>query len=71
MTTKKKIISTLLLSFLMSCATQYEVIEKFRGNMYHFRNLKNQEIKVILVADSLNVGTIIKKKDIKVIAEIE
>ena len=67
-----KTILIMLLFFMMGgCITQYEVIEKFRGNMYHLRNIKTQEIEVILVADSLGIGSIIQKKDIRIIAEIE
>ncbi len=66
----KKLIYVVL--FLgMGCAPRYEVIQRLEVNMYHLVNTRNHEVEIILTSDSLNVGQLVKKKGIKIIAEIE
>ena len=60
-----------ILLILCGCAPQYEVIQRLEVNMYHLVNTKTSDIEIILTSDSLNIGQIVKKKRIKIIAEIE
>ena len=53
------------------CAPNYEVVQRLEVNMYHLVNTRTQDVEIILTSDSLNVGQLIKKKGIKIIAEIE
>jgi|TARA_Y100000310_G_C20417187_1_gene684892 hypothetical protein len=66
---KKLIFGVLLLG--MGCAPRYEVIQRLEVNMYHLVNTRNHEVEIILTSDSLNVGQLVKKKGIKIIAEID
>ena len=59
------------LFLIVSCAPNYEVVQRLEVNMYHLVNTRNHEVEIILTSDSLNVGQLVKKKGIKIIAEIE
>jgi len=59
------------LFFLMGCSPSYEVVQKLEVNMYHLVNTRAQEVEIILTSDSLNVGQLLKKNRIKIIAEIQ
>jgi len=56
---------------LLGCATKYEVVQQLRVNMYHLHNPKTQEVQIILTSDTLKEGSIVKLRDIKIIAEVE
>lgn len=60
-----------ILLILGGCAPQYEVVQRLEVNMYHLVNTKTSDVEIILTSDSLNIGQIVKKKRIKIIAEIE
>jgi len=55
----------------MGCSPSYEVVQKLEVNMYHLVNTRTQEVEIILTSDSLNVGQLLKKNRIKIIAEIQ
>ncbi len=59
------------LFFCSGCAPHYEVIQKLEVNMYHLVNTRTQEVEIVLTSDSLNVGQLLKKNKIRIIAEIE
>ena len=69
----KKLLFIVVVVVLISwgCAPKYEVIQRLEVNMYHLVNTRTQDVEIILTSDSLNIGQFIKKKGIKIIAEIE
>jgi hypothetical protein len=67
----KKLIAILSFLLLFGCAPQYEVVQQLRVNMYHLYNTRTNEVQIILTSDTLKEGSMVKLKNIKVIAEVE
>ena len=67
----KKLITILSFLHLFGCAPQYEVVQQLRVNMYHLYNTRTKEVQIILTSDTLREGSMVKLKNIKVIAEVE
>lgn len=67
----KLLITVFSLLMLISCAPNYEVVQKLDVNMYHLYNTRTQEIKIIISQDSLKEGGFIKLRNVKIIAEVE
>ena len=67
----KKLLYIIVGVIVGGCAPHYEVVQKLEVNMYHLVNSRTQDVEIILTSDSLKVGQFIKKKGIKIIAEIE
>tara|TARA_R110000824_G_scaffold170570_1_gene347965 strand:- start:1215 stop:1421 length:207 start_codon:yes stop_codon:yes gene_type:complete len=66
----KVILYILILLSLSSCA-QYEVVQKLDVNMYHLQNTRTKDVQIILSSDKLLEGSLVKLKNIRIIAEIE
>ena len=67
----KNLFFGILLLTLIGCASKYEVVQQLRVNMYHLVDIKTNEVEIILTSDTLELGQILKKKHIRIIAEVE
>ena len=66
----KNIFIGILLMTLVGCASKWQVVQKLNVNMYHLQNIKTKEVEIVISADELQEGQLLKKNKIRIIAEI-